>query len=973
MAAFRRRLVLLLLSPALGAGGGGGGVKKALNSSLLQVELTTPGTTRNGGTAPSSPSLPTFCGGVSGPGLLRARAEQPDVHTLRLSCDSAGATIAKIEYASYGTFGCTWDGTNCRYADTLLHNWTTSTCTAANVLRLGNTSCSTQGIASSLFAPRCVGKPECSFDCSVDGKDFPKDPCVGVFKSIFVQASCSHGTGKVTVLGGGHGAAGPSHNMPFLSTLRINAGGSIPGAGFTRSLVDGNGAQGANRLSTTGIWASAPGSSDVVYHPATAGRVLASGATSVTVGGIRLGETATEQWKVSLTRSDTLRWEVTRSFQKAASVHDDWGVSLGLDADGATNAGFTASGQVPGWLDVGMELDRNSANAAGFRKLYPDRGGGKFQPYWYSLESNQSNQTITFSPSGMELATEATCTIDGQPCSTRFVFAQAIDMTPSISANCQNRTPAPGVPAKDCIPEPVVCPNGDQVNGGQTQIRIGLTSVAVRGQPTQVRKGTTMVVAWELKLRRANDVAPLQLQLPSDPELGRLSRRLAAQFSNPIAGWWAVTNSPASVTCLHELSWFPMAWSVLGQRPPSAAGQPSVPSIHDAFAKQLRYYGDVSHASPYTGASGYIQGRWGMSCPENFTSFGEANPNYILSAYYHAVNTGDKEYIKEIWGILQKTMDYITSPDGMNAGQTGIPYGKGTTGRKGEWVPANWYDEVNFGGWDSIVCVYAVQSMEALRRLSAWIGRDASETDHYQTLVNNARTAYNERFWDNEAGWYREWVDVDGLARSTGYLWPQYVAMSDLANVSSTAQRERTFSAIDSNYARLRKSYNVTQEQQWCTPDNLKPLNADDCHGGCSTWPGYESGRCFLWLTGWEIYARSRHNGGAHVDAAFMLWERLLGGRESNYTRFKTTAFWQQNNAWGDFEDREPHDGSDVLLDQIVTVWGFLRGTFGLEATLTGVEVVHPPAKQLEGASWTFVHLGKARTATVTNGTVVLS
>jgi hypothetical protein len=90
MAAFRRRLVLLLLSPALGAGGGGGGVKTALNSSLLRVELTTPGTTRNGGTAPSSPSLPTFCGGVSGPGLLRARAEQPDVRAAHAAAQLRG-------------------------------------------------------------------------------------------------------------------------------------------------------------------------------------------------------------------------------------------------------------------------------------------------------------------------------------------------------------------------------------------------------------------------------------------------------------------------------------------------------------------------------------------------------------------------------------------------------------------------------------------------------------------------------------------------------------------------------------------------------------------------------------------------------------------------------------------------------------------------------------------------------------------
>ena len=55
-----------------------------------RVELTTPGTTRNGGTAPSGPSLPTFCGGVSGPGLLRARAEQPDVRAAHVAAQLRG-------------------------------------------------------------------------------------------------------------------------------------------------------------------------------------------------------------------------------------------------------------------------------------------------------------------------------------------------------------------------------------------------------------------------------------------------------------------------------------------------------------------------------------------------------------------------------------------------------------------------------------------------------------------------------------------------------------------------------------------------------------------------------------------------------------------------------------------------------------------------------------------------------------------
>ena len=171
----------------------------------------------------------------------------------------------------------------------------------------------------------------------------------------------------------------------------------------------------------------------------------------------------------------------------------------------------------------------------------------------------------------------------------------------------------------------------------------------------------------------------------------------------------------------------------------------------------------------------------------------------------------------------------------------------------------SWYDEVNFGGWDSVVCVYAVQAMEAMRRMSVWVEREDSETEQYAKQVASARVAYNLRFWDEAKGWYREWVDVDDKPRSTGYLWPQFVAMTDLANISSAAQRDQTLAAIDANYARIRSQYNISHEQQWCTPDNLGPLDADDCHGKCQTWPGYETGRCFLWLTGWcDLTSRVR-------------------------------------------------------------------------------------------------------------------
>ena len=177
--------------------------------------------------------------------------------------------------------------------------------------------------------------------------------------------------------------------------------------------------------------------------------------------------------------------------------------------------------------------------------------------------------------------------------------------------------------------------------------------------------------------------------------------------------------------------------------------------------------------------------------------------------------------------------------------------------------------------------------------------------------------------------------------------------------------------ALDAFLARLQSAYNLTGDDVWCLPDNQYALAPADCNANvCSQWPSYENGLCFLHVSGWAIYARARSG---DADGAYALYQRMLGGQESNYSRIRTTRFWAQGNGWGKWETRGPTSGSDVLLDQIVVLWGFLRGCFGIEPTLQGIDIVHPPASQLEGAVWTFQHLGASRTATVKDGAVVLS
>ena len=140
------------------------------------------------------------------------------------------------------------------------------------------------------------------------------------------------------------------------------------------------------------------------------------------------------------------------------------------------------------------------------------------------------------------------------------------------------------------------------------------------------------------------------------------------------------------------------------------------------------------------------------------------------SAYYGATNSGDRQFIERLWPTLTKVAAFITGQQhGMNASGFGVPRTPHTTGRAGEWAPANWYDEVNFGGFDAIVGVYSVQALEAMARLARWISRPASEIAAFERLAGKARVAYRAVYWDDASGWFGEWRDLDGKLRSTGY------------------------------------------------------------------------------------------------------------------------------------------------------------------------------------------------------------
>ena len=76
--------------------------------------------------------------------------------------------------------------------------------------------------------------------------------------------------------------------------------------------------------------------------------------------------------------------------------------------------------------------------------------------------------------------------------------------------------------------------------------------------------------AWDaaltLSVRADDGVAPLKLSLGAAHAATAAEARRFAR-SHGLASGWIFANSPTSVTCLHELSVFPLAFSILGAPP----------------------------------------------------------------------------------------------------------------------------------------------------------------------------------------------------------------------------------------------------------------------------------------------------------------------------------------------------------------------------------------------------------------------
>ena len=474
-------------------------------------------------------------------------------------------------------------------------------------------------------------------------------------------------------------------------------------------------------------------------------------------------------------------------------------------------------------------------------------------------------------------------------------------------------------------------------------------------------------MVWASSLRlvtlRADDgVAPLKLSLgPANADVVAAAGRFV--LSHGLASGWVFANSPTSVTCLHELSVFPLMLSVLGAPPSDGRA-----TWLDAFEAQLRYF------APRVNASGFLYGRWDLLGDEQHTAhdatsmFGcitDQIPHYIIATYEFAVASGRASAVADLLPALRALGSYLLDALGMRA--DGVATIRCTHGvsraEQPDARPTNWWDTLPFGHLDGLVNAYAVRALWALSEMEFFAGNSTAGAE-YAALHASAVAAYNTVFW--RVRHYADWIDVNGRSREYGFVWHNALATgyARIANASQMAAYAADAAAAE---AALAARFNVSADTFFAAPANLVPAAPEDllyCNAAQpidTVFPFYENGDQFLVVAGYEWVAQARAG-----DADGVLARLRLAMAEYN-----RTAFFGQNRDWLADGGRGQMMGGDILTDQLLLLWGGLRAVFGVEPTLRqGIVTTNAPAAGLEGAWHAFLHLGQEVNVTISAGVV---
>ena len=467
------------------------------------------------------------------------------------------------------------------------------------------------------------------------------------------------------------------------------------------------------------------------------------------------------------------------------------------------------------------------------------------------------------------------------------------------------------------------------VGAGETTLGLGLfawgDSLGVPGARA-VQEGGALNMSWVWEAAPSAGLLAFNFSHPSAPDVEREAALVAARF-NMLAGN-VFGNSPASIVCLHEMSWLPLVQALFD----SEAG-------HTALGAELRLL--ATHALR---PDGYVYPRWGYVSYQTMPIHDQMG-HFLVSFYEHAVNTADAALIRDVWPALMAAVGYIN--DTMGAGIAGIGTTPTASGLPGSQTADNWFDIVNFGGRDAIVNAYICAGLNGTALLATWIGENDAAL-RLSAMHARCVLAFNALFWNETLGLYGDWVDTSDAPRHYGYIWQQAVAAEGLSSIANATRAARMAGVVRTRLAEIHMQYNMTEDELFCAPTNLWSVAPEDSFNNGTLqdqkeFGHYENGCCFMALNG--MYAALLASGG-DTDGAYAVLVAMLRNSED-------TALWGQHYDWINHGTTN-FNGPDVLTDTLVALRHGIMSAMGLRLALGSTWSGAPAAAGLEGASLTF-------------------
>jgi len=379
------------------------------------------------------------------------------------------------------------------------------------------------------------------------------------------------------------------------------------------------------------------------------------------------------------------------------------------------------------------------------------------------------------------------------------------------------------------------------------------------------------------------------------------------------------------------------------------------PTVHEITSKFISFL--LSPESESVSPTGEVSPRWDIVSGNDWAFGGIIDQycHFILAAYYHAVNTNSTSTVSTWIPTLQLIMNYMLDTMLVNSTYLLTNTNPQADGVANHSLADNWLDDVRMGWNDGIVGAYAVEAFRAYADILVWLGQ-SNEAQFYYTMHQNMIQAYNTLYWDSTTNMYHDWVDVKGIKRNYFYVWNNFLAIE--FGIASPTQASQILTTADNLYANIRNKFNVTEQQLWCTPTNLIPLDPSDLTVDFDNeyvYPAYENGDCFMFHYGFESLARGR------IQGAEFAYNRLVNAMNN----FNISRLWGQRYSWLQDTPR----GSDVITDGYMLMYGSIFGSLNIRPTLlNGIQVLGPAASEFEGANFTFSYLGIDTTVQVQNG-----